>query len=268
MHFSKNTSLSRASTDFLQGLTRSPLWAGLAWQDTKQRYRRSLLGPFWITVSTGVMVAAMGPLYGTLLGQDIGTYLQYLSVSLILWAFISSTINEAGSAFVGAEGYIKQIALPLTVHVFRMLAKNGIMLAHNIVIVVAVLVIFPPPRWESVWLFPLGLALVTGNLLWISLLLAVLSARFRDVPQLVGNLVQVAFFLSPIIWRAEMLGPRSRLIAELNPLYHFMEVVRSPLLGSQIQATSWLVTFLLMVGGSLVAFLVFARLRARVPYWL
>ena len=260
--------LSKAKLDLRGGLDRASLWWSLAWQDTKQRYRRSFLGPFWITVSTGVLVGAMGPLYGALLGQDVASYLQHLAISLIIWFFISAVINEAGSAFVGAEGYIKQVALPLSVHVFRLLAKNVVMLALNAVIIVLVLIFLPPAHWGDVWLFPFGLLLVLGNLFWIALLLAVLSARFRDIPQLVTNIVQVAFFLSPIIWKADMLSQKSRFVADFNPLYHFIEVIRAPLLGEPVHAVSWIVTSSFLVLGSVAAFLVFARFRARVPYWL
>ncbi len=260
--------LSKSQLDLLGGLVKAPLWWSLAWQDTKQRYRRSLLGPFWITVSTGILVSAMGPLYGALLGQNAESYLQYLAVSMIIWAFISSSINEAGTAFIGAEGYIKQVALPLSVHIFRPIAKNIVMLAHNALVIVVVLVFLPPPHWRDVWLAPLGLFLVVGNLFWVTLLLALLSTRFRDIPQLVTNVVQVAFFLSPIIWKADMLGPKNRFVADFNPLYHFIEVIRAPLLGEPIHAISWVVTLGLLAFGSVTTFLVFARLRARVPYWL
>jgi ABC-type polysaccharide/polyol phosphate export permease len=260
--------LNKAKADLQQGLKMASLWWSLAWQDTKQRYRRSFLGPFWITASTGILVGAMGPLYGALLGQDVASYLQHLAISMIIWTFISASINEAGTTFVGAEGYIKQVALPLSVHIFRMLAKNIVMLAHNALVIVVILIFLPPAHWRDLWLFPLGLLLVLGNLFWLALLLAVLSTRFRDIPQLVTNIVQVAFFLSPIIWKADMLGPKNQFVADYNPLYHFIEVIRAPLLGQPIHAISWIVTAGLLVLGSAGAFLVFARLRARVPYWL
>ena len=257
-----------AKLDLMGGLAAAPLWSSLAWQDIKQRYRRSFLGPLWITVSTGIFVGAMGPLYGTLLGQDTSTYLQYLAISFIIWNFVSSSINESGTTFIGAEGFIKQIALPLSVHIFRMLTRNILMLAHNALIIVLVLVFLPPKYWNSIWLLPFGLVLVLGNLFWIAVLLAVLSTRYRDVPQIVASVVQIAFFLSPILWKVDMLGSKNRFVADYNPLYHFIEVIRAPLLGDTIHAISWIVTFSLLVLGSVGTFLVFARLRARVPYWL
>ena len=260
--------VNKAISDLQRGLAMHSLWWALAWQDIKQRYRRSVLGPFWITLSTGVMVAAMGPLYGALLGQDVGSYTQHLAVSLILWMFISTAVNESGAVFIGAEGFIKQVALPLSVYVYRMLARNLAMLAHNLVIVVIVLAFLPPAHWQTIWLVPFGFALVIANLVWTVMLLGLLSTRFRDIPQLVANIVQVAFFVSPIIWKADMLSPKARFVADFNPLYHFMEIVRAPLLGEPIRGLSWLVSAVLLVAGSALSFYAFVRLRARVPYWL
>lgn len=259
---------TKAILDIKRGLKMYPLWSALAWQDTKQRYRRSTLGPFWITASTGIMVLAMGPLYGVLLGQNVTTYIQHLAVSLIIWTFISSSINDAGNVFIGAEGYIKQISLPLTVHVLRLISKNLLMFAHNVVIILVVLLFIPPTNLSFLWSVPIGLALVSANLAWLVLLLGMLSTRFRDIPQLVTNIVQVAFFLSPIIWKASMLSEKNRFLAELNPLYHLLEIIRAPLLGDASRAISWIVCLGLLIFGGGITYLVFARLRARVPYWL
>jgi ABC-type polysaccharide/polyol phosphate export permease len=260
--------LIKARLDLIHGFLKAPLWSSLAWQDTKQRYRRSFLGPFWITVSTAVFVCAMGPLYGALLGQDTATYLQYVAISFIIWNFISSSINESGATFISAEGFIKQVALPLSVHIFRLLSRNILILAHNALIIVVVLIFLPPNHWSSFWLLPLGFLLVVANLFWIALLLAVLSTRYRDIPQIVASVVQLAFFLSPILWKADMLGSKNRFVADFNPLYHMIEVIRAPLTGTPIHAMSWIVTLSLLVLGSLGTFLIFARSRARVPYWL
>lgn len=103
---------------------------------------------------------------------------------------------------------------------------------------------------------------------WIALLLALLSARFRDVPQLVANVVQVLFFLSPVLWKADMLTPEKRFIADFNPFYHLIELVRGPLLGGPINLTNWVVSLALLFLGSLATFYLFAKFRSRVPYWL
>jgi len=256
-----------ALQDVIVGLSHYHIWLLLAWQDTKQRYRRSVIGPFWITISTGIMVALMGPLYGALFKQPVGPYLQYLVVSMVIWTFISGFIIESCNAFIAAEEYIKQIKLPLSVHLLRVLTKNLITLLHNLLIVFLVLVFFPPENFWGLVLMPLGVFLVFGNLLWIGLILAILCARFRDIPLIVTNLVQACFFLSPIIWKVEMLG-RNRFMADFNPIYHFMEILRAPLLGNSSATLSWMVSGALLLFGSVLTLLVFSRFRSRIAYWV
>lgn len=259
--------LKLALHDLGAGFGQYPVWLYLAWQDIKQRYRRSVIGPFWITITTGIMVLAMGPLYGSLLKQEIGPYLQYLSVSIIIWSFIAGYINESGNAFIVADGFIKQVKLPISLHLLRVLAKNSLYLAHNVVIIVIILLFFPPKSGVSILLVPVSLVLVIANLFWMGLLLAVFCTRFRDIPQIVASVMQVLFFMSPIIWKVDMLG-RNRWAADANPFYHFIELIRAPILGEQVQPLSWLFAVSMLAGGGLITLLTFAKFRARIPYWL
>lgn len=256
-----------ALDDIRSGLFGTGVWLHLAWHEIRMRYKRSVIGPFWITISTGVMVGALGPLYGTLLNQDLSTYFQHLAISMILWAFLSGSVNESCTAFIVASGFIKEIRLPLSVHVLRVLAKNAIMFLHNCVIIFLVLIVFPPSDARMLFLAIPGLILLIGNLMWIGLGIALLSARFRDIPQIVGNVLQVAFFVTPIVWKREMLGDNSY-VTLLNPLFHLINVVQAPLLGQRPLLISWVAcACMLLVGGGLVIWM-FARYRNRVAYWI
>src|SRR6267378_3103937 len=101
-------SLQLAIKDMKDGLLNVHIWTVLAWQEIKQRYRRSVLGPFWLTISTGALVGGMGPLYGRLFGLDISTYFPYLAISFVVWLFLAGIISDACTAFISAEGFIKQ----------------------------------------------------------------------------------------------------------------------------------------------------------------
>ena len=198
------SSLALAFKDIKDGVGSVYIWGVLGWQDIKQRYRRSLIGPFWLTISTGAMIGGMGPLYGRLFNLDISTYFPYLAISFILWMFISGLINDACVAFIAAEGHIKQIKLPLTVHILRMVWKNLIVFAHNLVIIFAVLLIWPPTIGWHVLTVPWGVLAIAINGVWLGILLGLLCARFRDIPQIVSSLLQIVFFLTPVIWKADM----------------------------------------------------------------
>src|SRR3954468_11329200 len=128
--------------DFLAAVKGWPLWTTLGWNDILQRYRRSLLGPFWLTASMGIMVLSLGVVYGRLFKTDLNDFLPYLCVGLIVWGYISSAVSEAGTLFTGSESYIKQIRLPFCLYVFRFMWSRIIIFAHNLVIYAVVIVTF------------------------------------------------------------------------------------------------------------------------------
>ena len=259
--------LQLALQDLREGIGSIYIWPLLGWLEVRQRYRRSLLGPFWLTISTGIMLAGMGPLYSMLFGRPLTVYLSHLAISLVVWLLVSGLINDACTTFIHAEGYIKQMKLPLTVHAMRAVWKNVIVFAHNLVIV-AIVMIFYPPGWSwHLLLAPVGVLLIAVNGLWLGMVLGMVCARFRDIPLIVASLVQVAFFLTPVFWMPDMLG-RHQWAADINPLFHFLEIVRRPLMGEETSALSWTAVLLITVLGSAAMLLFFQRFRARVAYWV
>lgn len=258
---------ARAVLDGVEGARLWQVWGLLGWQDIRQRYRRSRIGPFWLTISMGVMVGSLGLLYAGLFKLPVADYLPFLAIGFIVWGLISALITDGCSAFISAEGTIKQVRMPLSIHVYRVVWRNLIIFAHNIVIFVVVAVIFSIwPGWAGLLALP-GLALVCLNGLWAGLLLGLVSARFRDVPQIVASVVQVAFFLTPIIWKPELLPERAHVLV-LNPFYHFVRLVREPLLGQVPGALSWLFVLGVTVAGFAVTFAMYRRYRWRIAYWV
>ena len=256
-----------ALLDLVRGARAHHLWGLLGWQDIRRRYRRSILGPFWITISMGVFVAALGTLYGALLQIEIAEYVPYLALGFIVWTLISNMLTDGCTVFTAAEGIIKQVNQPLSVHLYRIVWRNFIIFSHNAVIFVVVAVLF------SVWpgvtglLALVGLVLLCLNGAWAGLLLGIVSARFRDLPPLVESIMRVAFFLTPIIWMPGLLPGRSVLL-EFNPFFHLLELVRAPMLGQLPGLVSWLAVAGITLGGWLVTFVMFRRYRWRIAYWI
>lgn len=259
---------ARALSDIGRAVSNVHLWSMLGWLEIKQRYRRSVIGPFWLTLSTGALLGGMGPLYGRLFGANIAEYFAFLSIGYVVWLLLSGLINDSCQAFIASEGLIKQTSLPLTVHVLRVVWKNVLIFGHNAVIIVIVLLVYGiPVAWGAV-LSVLGLAAIIVNALWFGVLLALLSARFRDIPPIIGNVLQVLFFLTPVLWKPKMLGDHYTALLGLNPLYHFIEVVRAPLLGQGMPEGAWQVVGLTTVVGFAIMLAFFARFRARIAYWV
>ncbi|MBI1175218.1 MAG: ABC transporter permease [Sideroxydans sp.] len=259
--------LSKALNDIASGFGGHKIWTMLGWQDIKQRYRRSALGPWWLTISTGVMVAGMGPLYGRLFGQPTAGYVAFVAASLIAWQLINAIINDSCQVFIAAEGHIKQTRLPLSIYVYRVIWRNMIIFIHNLAILLIVYILMPFEVSVSTLLAVAGLLLLLINSVWIGLMLGMLCARFRDIPQIIASLLQIAFFLTPIFWKPEMLG-RHQWIAQINPLFHLVEIIRNPLLGKSASLLSWGVVSGVAVIGSIATLSLFSRFRARIAYWL
>lgn len=256
-----------AAKDIVMGIRMWRLWGRQGWNDILQRYRRSLLGPFWLTASMAIMVVALGVLYAELFKIKVDTLLPYLCLGLIVWTLLSSFLTEAGSLFTGSEAYIKQIRLPYSVYVYRSCWSKLIIFAHNVVIYIGVILYFDIWPGAAALLAIPGLAVVLLNGFLLSLCIGMVSARFRDIPQIVTSLVQIAFFVTPIFWTPELLRGRSFAL-DFNPFYHLVEIVRAPLLGTVPSAKNYLAVALITLVNLIVAGAFFTRFRARISYWV
>src|SRR5215471_3253060 len=263
------TRIGLAVTDLLEGIRKSWLWTTLAQQDVKLRYRGSILGPFWQTLTTAVMICGMGLIYAELFRTELYDYLPMLTVGLIFWMFIAGMITEGCGTFVGVQGVIQQVRLPFSLHAYRLVYRNLLLLAHNFVIIPIVLLIFPHPiNWFRLIELVPGLILILVTGLWVSVLLGMISARFRDVPPIVASIVQVVFFMTPVMWPLGELGPNAAWWAQLNPLFAAIDVLRGPLLGHPTAKYSWAILATMTVLGCLGAFTFFARFRSRIAFWV
>jgi len=243
------------------------LWMLLGWNDILQRYRRSLLGPFWITASMAIMVVSLGFLYAALFKLPIREFLPFLCLGLLVWNFLSSFLLEGGALFIGSESYIKQVRLPYSVYVLRSAWSKLIIFAHNFIIYFGVLIYFEVWPGSAALLAIPGLLLVTINGALLSLLIGMVSARFRDIPQLIGSLVQIVFFITPIMWKPELLQNRAY-IATLNPFFQMIELVRAPLLGSVPSLNTYAATLAITLINFAVVGIFFVRFRSRIAYWV
>jgi ABC-2 type transport system permease protein len=264
-------SWQRAFDDLGHGWRQRQLWGYLGWQDIKQRYRRSVLGPLWISISMGVIATAMGLLYGVLFGQPIATFLPYVATGLLIWNFVSGCILEGSEVFIANEGLIKFLPAPLSLHVYRLVWRQTLFFLHNLVIWALLIVIFPQPLSWSVLLAVPAFAVLVLNGVWIAILAGIIATRFRDIPPIVASLTQLLFFMTPIVWSYEILkenlDERARL-AELNPVLHFVEILRQPLLGQAIVWRHWCVVGAITVAGWSAALIFLRNYRSRVAYWV
>ncbi|NJC31653.1 lipopolysaccharide transport system permease protein [Xanthomonas arboricola] len=259
--------MNEAISDLRRSLLSWRLWTLLGWLEIRQRYARSRVGPFWLTISMGVIIASIGMVYGTLFGQKLSEYLPYLAISLVMWGMFTSTVQEGSNAFIANASYIRQVATPKFIYILQVPWRNLLILAHNIVIVVLLLAIFGVKRWDTILLVIPGILLLVLNATWMATLSGILSARFRDFPQIVAAVMQVAFYVTPIMYKPEALTKYS-FIVNLNPMAYLLNAVRQPLLGEAPSARTWTVAIVMAIAGWLVALVMINRYHKRISYWV
>lgn len=260
---------SLAFTEIRRALGSLTLVGLLGWQDVRGRYRRSAIGPFWLTISMGVMIASIGLVFGQIFNSPMRDYLPFLTAGMIIWTFITGLINEGCMCFIDAQGVIRQLPIPLFVHVLRTIWRNCLIFAHNILVFPLVFLLMGKELSFVVLLAIPGLLLVVLCMSWIVLILAMVCARYRDFPQIIASVLQVVFYLTPIMWMPSLLPDRMGVtFLQINPFYHLLELVRNPLLGQLPSLTNWSVVVGIAFIGWVFALLVFARYRKRVAYWL
>jgi ABC-2 type transport system permease protein/lipopolysaccharide transport system permease protein len=244
-------------------------WGTLALMDISLRYRRTVIGPLWITLTLAATIASVGTVYAALFKQDIATFLPPFAVGLIVWTLIATTLQEGSNIFVASAHLIKAVPAPLIVHVLQMIARNVLIFAHHLVIVVLLYAVMPwPLHWSMLLVVP-GFAILLIVLLGGAVALGMLCARFRDIGSAIVSGLQFVFFLTPIIWTEDSVrGTAFDWLVRVNPFATLLDLVRRPLLSQPTEAGQWLQGGAYAIGVAAISLGCYARYRHRVAYWL
>jgi len=260
--------LYSAVVDIKKSLNSWRLWSLLGWLEVRQRYSRSKLGPLWLTISMGVMVGTLGVVYGSLFGQELGDYLPMLAISIVVWNLFSGIVTEGSQAYIASAHYIRQINTPYMIYILQVLWRNFIIFCHNAIIVIIVMAVFGVKSWQNVPIAFIGLGFVMFNALWIAVIVAIISARYRDLPQIISALLQVAFYVTPILFSGEMLRAKHAWIVDFNPMSYLIDAARLPLMGTVPSSTTWYVCVGMAIVGWSIALFFLGKYRTRIPYWV
>ncbi len=257
----------RAMWDIAQGVRRHEVWSRQSMNEVKRRYRRTLLGPTWVTLSLVIFAVVLSYVWGSIFQQDVMTFLPFLLSGLVPWSLISTTISEGTITFLAGEALMRSRQFPYTTLVNIVLARNAVILGHNLVGYVLVAAVCGVSfAWATLLLIP-GLVLILLNCAWMCLVVAILCLRYRDFQQLVMSLLLIAVFVTPVFFSADQLQGKRAIIIHANLLHHMVEIVRQPLLGHVPAGMSYLFCAAGAVLGWAFAFWLFARKRSRLAYW-
>lgn len=256
-----------ALNDIVQSFKGLPKSLYFAWGDTRARYRRSLLGPLWIVLGTAIGVVGLGYLWSSLLKVDRAALIPSLSIGIVVWQLLTGSITESANIFIKNSIIIRNIPTTYFVFPIQLLLRQLITFAHNFLVIIMVLIIFPTEwTWVQLMFFP-GMLIMVANLLWVALIIGMLGARFRDLDPLISAIMPMMFFLSPVIFRPEHLSVPSSILW-LNPLTYLITIVRDPLQGVMPEPFVYFVAISIMLLGWLCAFWLLRQRGQRIAFWL
>ena len=256
--------------DLKEGLLSWRIWFMLASKDINLRYKRSVLGPFWITLSMAITVYSMGFIYSQLFKTNIQEYFPFLVTGMLGWSLISSMVLDFCDVFLINQGLMKQIKLPYSLYIHRIAARDILIFFHNLIVMVPIYIIFykdVPINWYTLFIIP-SLILIYFNSFIYGMIVAMLATRYRDFSQIIKSSMQIIFFITPVMWHPQGLIGKQHFIVDLNPFYAFLELIRAPLLGELPSLNSiYLVLFATLLG-FVVNFWLLVHYRNRIIFWL
>ncbi len=256
-----------AIQDFINASSKFRVWLNLGMLEVKQKYQRSVIGPWWISISMLIFIIVFGTVFSRVFSVPFSEYVPYFSAGYLLWLYISTCINESTDLFKQNSGFIKQIKLPYNLYVFKFITKNTIVFLHNFLIYLLILCYFQTPvGWVILLAIP-SFILLSINLYWICLVVSLISTRFRDMVPIINSCVQILFFVTPISWNRHLIGNQSKIV-QLNPMTHLIDIVRDPLLGKVPDLNSLLLVSTITIVGLIGSLFIFSKVRSRIAFWV
>jgi ABC-type polysaccharide/polyol phosphate export permease len=239
----------------------------LGLQDIELRYKRSLLGPFWISAALIATVLALAYVFADVFRSDFVTYVSFIGAGLLAWQLILALVTESCGSITEHSAFLQNVRLPLTVIAGRIAMRNAVVFIHNVVAMVGLLLIFGVALTpDIVWAIP-GVFVILTFGYFLSMAIGPICARFRDVPLVIQSAMQVVFFLTPIFWMPSAVANRVMFI-DGNPFYHLIELIRAPLLGHAPTLLNWQVGLWCCGGAAILSVVVVTVTRKRINLWL
>jgi ABC-type polysaccharide/polyol phosphate export permease len=236
--------------------------------EIRRRYARSRLGQFWLTLSTAIMVVALGVVWSTLWKVDMRELMPFFAISLVIWNLITGVLAEASTIFVTTGPMFLNQGMSFSTAIYGLIYRHVLVFLHNVPIIVIVMVVFPFPLGSVSLLAVPALLFLLLSLLWLGYIIAIACVRYRDLTQAVQSTLLIAFLITPVLWTPEQLGPDKQLLLTLNPLADLLSVVREPLLGQVPSLSEWIGAAAFSVGGFLIALPLIGITRSRLIYWI
>lgn len=249
-------------------MARYPNARYLAVETMKNQYRRTVLGPWWVTLQSTMYVVGIAVLFSQLQHEPLRAFLPFVSFGYMFFLLLSSLIDGAARVFTGASSTITSSRQPLLGLVLRDVTFTFLVFGHNALVLVALYAFgLVTPSVNLLLVIPL-LAVVALNGVALACWLGPLVARFRDVGPAVSSVLTVLIFFTPVFYKSRGLTGVAAVVVQANPLAYFINALRDAALG-QVPV----IKDLIVIGGFtaanvVLAMVIFSTVRSRIPYWV
>lgn len=258
---------TRFSDDIALAASRMDFWVHLAHQEMALQYARSAIGPFWVTLTMALQLVALTVLFTGLFGAPVEIIAPWVTIGVIVWTFMSASLNEAATILVFSKSYLLESKTSTSGFIFSVVMKNMMIAAHHSILIAATFLwLSIAPSWTWAWVL-LSLPLVATFVAGLGIVLAFLATRFRDIRRITESFLMVGFFLTPVLWRPQELV-KNEFVATYNPFTHLIAIVRDPLIGIAPTMFAWQVSMLSTIIVLAMAILSIALYRTKIPFWL
>ena len=255
-------------SDLVPGLLNVDRWKALSHRSLRLMNRRTKFGFLWVILSATIFVVSIGLVYSFVFQIEIESFLPYVACGYITWSLIASALVSAPSIFTSYKNYISQRNLPLTVYVTSSAYDKVIVFLTQSSVIVITCVIFSTGLSASLLILPVSLLLIFVTAIGVSLSLGVMAVRYRDLGQVISSSILIIFLLTPIIWKPEFAAERRAMLVDVNPFYHFVHIIRGPIIYQEIPVTSLIVAAVISILSLIIGSSLMAVYRHRIIYWL
>lgn len=255
--------------DLLDTFKHPQKWLYLGYFDILCKYKRTILGPWWTTLSIAIVIFVLSFAWSNILEKDLNFFVVFFTIGYVFWTWFSANILEASAAFIEFDGIIRQIKIPINALILRISIRNLIMFFHNSLLIFLVVYYFGDEiSYKSFFFISIpSLFLIFWTIHFISVLVSIVSIRYRDLQNVISYLMQLLFFFSPILWHPDILNNKI-LFLDFNYLYHALELLREPLLGKNYNSLSlYVIFFVLLVIFCFANFMV-GKYCKKIYFWL
>lgn len=261
--------MHQALEDVIKGAKNYEFWLVYGANDVRSKYRRSMLGHWWTTITVYLFILVVGTLYQQILSVKIDAYLVYFSVGYILWIFISESLTSGCQILIKSKSFMLQRQRPVSAFVFRSVYKEILLSMHNILLLPFIFVwLGVLPTATDIMVALIGVLICIATVFWAVIFFSIVSLRFRDIVPLIKSIMRLAFFVTPVVWINRDLTGIAYWINLLNPFQYFLEIVRNPLLSQPVSLEAWLITVTLLVVSAIISLVTLALTKINIPKWL